>query len=83
MHEDRSASEAVKLCRVKTVVLATLSMCIFWLAEQMGAEPLLSCVLTGIVVTNRTGEVSQSTLACCLLMSRTGMQFTTPAQGRT
>lgn len=37
--------------------MATLAMCIFWLAEQLGGEPLLACVLAGIVLTNRKGEV--------------------------
>ncbi|KAK9793176.1 hypothetical protein WJX73_005312 [Symbiochloris irregularis] len=42
--------------RVKTVALAALAMSIFYLAEQLGAEPLLTCVLAGIVVSNRKGD---------------------------
>ena len=42
---------------MKTVLLASLAMCLFWVAEQVGAEPLLSCVLAGVVTTNRSGEV--------------------------
>lgn len=40
------------------MLLATIAMCVFWAAERIRAEPLLSCVLAGLVITNRRGEHS-------------------------
>lgn len=48
---------AVGVCRtkgvVRTAVLAVLAMSIFWSATYLRAEPLLACVLSGIITINR------------------------------
>ena len=41
------------MCRLKTLIVAALAICIFWLADGMAAEPLLACVMAGIVTANR------------------------------
>ena len=38
---------------VRTSVLAVLAVSIFWSAEYLRAEPLLACVLSGIITVNR------------------------------
>ena len=38
---------------VRTAAIALLAMGIFWSALQLHAEPLLACVLAGIITTNR------------------------------
>ena len=38
---------------VRTSVLAVLAVSIFWSAEYLRAEPLLACVLSGIITINR------------------------------
>ena len=38
---------------VRTSVLAILAVSIFWSAEYLRAEPLLACVLSGIITINR------------------------------
>ena len=38
---------------VRTGVVALLAMSVFWTAAQFRAEPLLACVLAGVIVTNR------------------------------
>ena len=40
-------------CRSRTLLLAGQCVLIFFAAEAVGAEPLLSCVLAGIIITNR------------------------------
>ena len=37
----------------RTAALAVLAMSIFWTAIQLHAEPLLACVLAGIITINR------------------------------
>ena len=37
----------------RTAALAVLAMSIFWTATQLHAEPLLACVLAGIITINR------------------------------
>jgi hypothetical protein len=38
---------------VRTAVVALLAVSVFWTAAQARAEPLLACVLAGVIVTNR------------------------------
>ena len=38
---------------VRTSVLAALAASVFWSAEFLRAEPLLACVLSGIITVNR------------------------------
>lgn len=38
---------------VRTSILAVLAMSIFWSATYLSAEPLLACVLSGIITINR------------------------------
>jgi len=38
--------------RIKTLGVASSAVLIFWLSHKMGAEPLLACVMTGIVTAN-------------------------------
>ena len=38
---------------VRTTFLAVLAMSIFWSATFLHAEPLLACVLSGIITINR------------------------------
>ncbi|BDA45644.1 hypothetical protein COCOBI_07-4310 [Coccomyxa sp. Obi] len=43
---------------MRTAAIALLAMSIFWTALQLHAEPLLACVLAGIITTNRKGEAA-------------------------
>jgi hypothetical protein len=38
---------------VRTATVALLAISIFWTALRLHAEPLLACVLAGIITTNR------------------------------
>ena len=44
-------------CRVKavarTAVVALLAMSVFWTAARLHAEPLLACMVAGVIVINR------------------------------
>ena len=59
-------------CSAKTVLMALLAVSIFHAAEAIGAEPLLSCVIAGIIITNRRHVVSEtcSRLLTQLLLCR-------------
>lgn len=52
-----AVNTAIATCRTKGVVrttfLAVLAMSIFWSATFLHAEPLLACVLSGIITINR------------------------------
>ncbi len=57
-HETGSSELALIALRrtkgvVRTSVLAVLAVSIFWSAEYLRAEPLLACVLSGIITVNR------------------------------
>ena len=39
--------------RLQTGMVAGVAVTTFWLAERLGAEPLLSCVIAGIITANR------------------------------
>ena len=48
----------------RTAALAVLAMSIFWTATQLRAEPLLACVLAGIITINRQCGPSSLRLVC-------------------
>ncbi|KAK9842202.1 hypothetical protein WJX81_000261 [Elliptochloris bilobata] len=40
----------------RTAAVVGMAVAVFWAAESFAAEPLLACVLAGVVATNRKGE---------------------------
>ena len=48
----------------RTAALAVLAMSIFWIATQVHAEPLLACVLAGIITINRQCGPGSLRLVC-------------------
>ena len=48
----------------RTAALAVLAMSIFWTASQIHAEPLLACVLAGIITINRQCGPTSLRLVC-------------------
>ena len=54
----------ILLCRVQPAVVLLCTTAIFFLAETIHAEPLLTCVVAGAVTTNRRWAVTQGLMEC-------------------
>ena len=53
------------LCRVQPAVVLLCTAAIFFLAEAIHAEPLLTCVVAGAVTTNRRWAVTWGSKGMC------------------
>ena len=50
---DRMKDGAPRQALSRTAAVAGMAMGVFWAAGRFAAEPLLACVLAGVVATNR------------------------------
>ena len=55
MRESHLKLAAWGLCQAvaRTVAVVGMAVAVFWTAERFAAEPLLACVLAGVIATNR------------------------------